>query len=101
MMWPRLIVLRASERLIKKPQTIGMKVKIVNPINIGLTSVQKAICASRLERRPAGTATELATGPVTGTCSTCMVGDLVRIVTTVGDRAHQRTDQVAPFAEGV
>src|SRR5215211_1766494 len=41
-----LTVLRASERLIRKPQTIGVKVKRPRPISIGAMKAQKAICSS-------------------------------------------------------
>src|SRR5215211_2579448 len=41
-----LTVLRASERLIRKPQTIGVKVKRPSPISIGAMKAQKAICSS-------------------------------------------------------
>jgi hypothetical protein len=35
--------LRASDKLIRKPQTIGVKVKSARPINIGAMNAQKAI----------------------------------------------------------
>jgi hypothetical protein len=50
-----LTVLRALERLIRNPQTIGVKVKTASPINMGDMNAQKAIVDSHFRCFQKGT----------------------------------------------
>src|SRR5690348_8136076 len=56
-----LTVWRALERLIRNPQTIGVKVKTASPISMGDMNAQKAIVDSHLRRFQNGTERALAT----------------------------------------